>query len=106
MTADPIHPDQLHGQARFRADLVAYLDSLSVGELAELLGELPRSSRWGWGAHVRAERAATRRLPAVAARRPSRPRHADARASRLAGWLADRQGPGELPADRERERQN
>jgi hypothetical protein len=38
-----------HGQARFRADLVAYLDSLTVGELAELLGGLPPSSRWGWG---------------------------------------------------------
>ena len=46
MPADPIHPihpDQLDGEARFRADLVAYLDSLPVGELAELLGELPRS---------------------------------------------------------------
>jgi hypothetical protein len=26
---------------------VAYLDSLPIGELAELLGELP-GSRWGW----------------------------------------------------------
>jgi hypothetical protein len=43
MPADPIHPDQLHGGQRFRADLVAYLDSLPVGELAELLGELPSS---------------------------------------------------------------
>jgi hypothetical protein len=43
MLADPVHPDQLDGEARFRADLVAYLDSLPVGELAELLGELPRS---------------------------------------------------------------
>ena len=43
MPADPIHPDQLDGQVRFRADLVAYLDSLPIGELAELLGELPRS---------------------------------------------------------------
>jgi hypothetical protein len=41
MPADPIHPDQLDGEQRFRADLVAYLDSLPVGELAELLGELP-----------------------------------------------------------------
>jgi hypothetical protein len=51
MPADPIHPDQLDGPARFRADLAAYLDSLPVGELAELLGELPAaaSSRWGWG---------------------------------------------------------
>jgi hypothetical protein len=35
MPADPIHPDQLHGDQRFRADLVAYLDSLPIGELAE-----------------------------------------------------------------------
>jgi hypothetical protein len=47
MPADPIHPDQLHGQQRFRADLVAYLDSLLLGELAELLGDLP-SSRSAW----------------------------------------------------------
>ena len=43
MPADPIHPDQLDGEQRFHADLVAYLDSLPVGKLAELLGELPRS---------------------------------------------------------------
>jgi hypothetical protein len=41
MPADPIHPDHLDGEQRFRADLVAHLDSLPVGELAELLGELP-----------------------------------------------------------------
>jgi hypothetical protein len=41
MPDDPIHPDQLDGQARLRADLAAYLDSLPVGELAELLSELP-----------------------------------------------------------------
>ena len=27
---EPIHPDQLAGEQRFRADLVAYLDSLPV----------------------------------------------------------------------------
>jgi hypothetical protein len=43
MPADPIHPDEFDGAARFRGDLAAYLDSLPVGELAELLGELPRS---------------------------------------------------------------
>jgi hypothetical protein len=43
MPTDPFHPDQLDGEQRFRADLVAYLDSLPVGELAELLGELPSS---------------------------------------------------------------
>jgi hypothetical protein len=43
MPADPIHPDQLGGEQRFRADLVAYLDSLPAHELADLLGELPSS---------------------------------------------------------------
>jgi hypothetical protein len=43
MPADPTNPDQLGGEARFRADLVAYLDSLRAHELAELLGELPSS---------------------------------------------------------------
>jgi hypothetical protein len=43
MPADPIHPDQLGGQQRFRADLAAYLDSLPVPKLAERLGELPSS---------------------------------------------------------------
>jgi hypothetical protein len=47
MPADPIHPDQLDGQARFRADLVAYLDSLPIGELAELLSGLRRKSVGG-----------------------------------------------------------
>jgi hypothetical protein len=41
MPADPIHPDQLGGAARFRADLVAYLDSLPLDQLAHLLSELP-----------------------------------------------------------------
>jgi hypothetical protein len=36
MPADPVHPDQLDGEQRFRADLVAYLDSLPAGELGEL----------------------------------------------------------------------
>jgi hypothetical protein len=50
MPDDPIHPDQLAGEQRFRADLVAYLDSLPVGELAERLGELPsrRQQPLGW----------------------------------------------------------
>jgi hypothetical protein len=42
MPADPVHPDQLDGQARFRADLVAYLERLPIGELAELLGKQER----------------------------------------------------------------
>jgi hypothetical protein len=52
MPADPIHPHQLDGPARFRADLAAYLDSLPVGELAELLGELPRSRQQPLGLGV------------------------------------------------------
>jgi hypothetical protein len=52
MPADPIHPDQLAGQARFRADLVAYLDRLPLGELAELLGELPSSRQQPLGLGV------------------------------------------------------
>jgi hypothetical protein len=43
MPADPIHPDQHHGERRFHADLVACPDSLPVGELAGRLGELPSS---------------------------------------------------------------
>jgi hypothetical protein len=43
MPDDPTRPDQPHGQQRFHADLVAYLDSLPVQELGELLGELPSS---------------------------------------------------------------
>jgi hypothetical protein len=73
---DPSHPDQLDGDQRCRADLVAYLDSLPIGELAELLGELPGgpSAAAGAGcAHDRAERAAARRLQASAARRAPRP---------------------------------
>jgi hypothetical protein len=51
MPADPIHPDQLDGERRFRADLLAYLDSLPIGELAELLADLSRSCQepLGWG---------------------------------------------------------
>jgi hypothetical protein len=43
MVADTRGPyftlDQHDGEQRFRADLAAYLDSLSVHELAELIGE-------------------------------------------------------------------
>jgi hypothetical protein len=45
MPADPTRPEPLSGEQRFRADLVAYLDSLPVGELAGLLGELPVMTR-------------------------------------------------------------
>jgi len=43
MPTEPTHPDQLGGEARFRADLVAYLHSLPVHKLVDLLGELPSS---------------------------------------------------------------
>jgi hypothetical protein len=43
--ADPTQPDRLGGEARFRAGLVADLDSLPVHELAGLLGELPNSQQ-------------------------------------------------------------
>jgi hypothetical protein len=52
MPADPFHPDRLDGEARFRADLVAYLGSPPLGELAELLGKLPRSRQQPLGLGV------------------------------------------------------
>ncbi len=46
MPDEPTHPDRLSDEARFRADLVAYLDTLFIGELGELLASCPR--RLGW----------------------------------------------------------
>jgi hypothetical protein len=116
MPADPIHPDQLDGEQRFRADLAAYLDSLPVNELAELLGEPPshRQRPLGLGVLMIAlnERlpdahkllpptgqpgpgeGRRRSLPQVVAdRRAARiSRHSDAPASGLAEW------PGRAPA--------
>jgi hypothetical protein len=45
MPDSPTHPEYLSGEQRFRADLVAYLDSLPVGDLAGLLCELPVMTR-------------------------------------------------------------
>jgi hypothetical protein len=126
MPADPIHPHQLDGAARFRTDLTAYLDSLSVGELAELLGELPRSRQEPLGLGVLMI-ALNERLPdayrllppaghpgpgegrrrslrqVVADRRAARTsRHAGLSPSELAEWLADRQRQAEQQADRRR----
>jgi hypothetical protein len=126
MPDNPIHPDQLHGDQRFRADLVAYLDSLPMGELAELLGELPRSRQQPLGLGVLMV-ALNERLPdaykllppaghpgpgegrrrtlreVVADRRAGRTsRHPDAPASGLAEWLADRQRQADLHAERAR----
>jgi hypothetical protein len=124
MPADPIHPDQLAGDQRFRADLIAYLDSLPVGELAELLSELPRSRQEPLGLGVLMV-ALNERLPdafkllppaghpgpgegrrrslreVVADRRAARgSRHPDAPASGLAEWLAARQRQAALDAER------
>jgi hypothetical protein len=45
MPDDPAHPDQLDGTRRFRADLLAYLDSLPVHQLGGVLGGLPEPTR-------------------------------------------------------------
>ncbi len=126
MPADPTHPDQLGGEARFRADLVAYLDSLPVHELAELLGELPGSRQEPLQLGVLMV-ALNERLPdaskllppagqpgpgegrhrslreLVADRRAARTsRHAGPPSSALAEWRADRQRQAEQHADRTR----
>jgi hypothetical protein len=124
MPADPIHPNQLHGEARFRADLVAYLDSLPVGELAALLGGLPRSRQQplqlgvlmvalnerlpdaykllppaGQPGPGEGRRRSLREL--VADRRAARAgRHPDAPASGMAEWLAERQWQADLHPER------
>jgi hypothetical protein len=96
---------------------VAYLDSLPIGELADLLGELPRSRQEPLGLGVLMI-ALNERLPdgykllphaghpgpgegrrrslreLVADRRAARSsRHPDAPATGLVGWLAARQRP-------------
>jgi hypothetical protein len=45
MLADSTGPERPDGQAQFRADLAAYLNSLFLHELADLLGELPEPTR-------------------------------------------------------------
>jgi hypothetical protein len=124
MPADLIHPDLLGGEQRFRADLVAYLDSLSVGELAELLGELPSSCQQPLGLGVLMV-ALNERLPdaynllppagqpgpgkgrrrslrqVVADRRAARTsRHAGSPSPGRAEWLPDHQRQAEQHADR------
>jgi hypothetical protein len=44
MPADPIQPDQLHGDQQFRADLVAYLDSLPVTEWPSCWASCPAAA--------------------------------------------------------------
>jgi hypothetical protein len=125
MPADPIHLDQLDGEQRFHADLVVYMDSLPVGKLAELLGELPRSRQEPLGLGVLMV-ALNERLPdaykllppaghpgraragaarccrwSLTAAPPAQP-HTDAPASGLAEWLADRLQQADLHAERAR----
>jgi hypothetical protein len=126
MPAEPTHPDQPDGQARFRADLLDYLDSLPVGELAELLGELPSSRQEPLQLGVLMI-AINERLPdaykllpptgqpsphegrrrslreVVADRRAARATHrAEPPPSGLAEWQADRQRQVEEHAERRR----
>jgi hypothetical protein len=126
MPADPIHPDQLDGEQRFRADLVAYLDSLPINELAELLDELPSNRQQPLGLGVLII-ALNERLPdgykllppaghldpgegrrrslrqVVADRRAARAaQHAGPPPSGLAEWLAHRQQQTDPHAERAR----
>jgi hypothetical protein len=126
MPADPIHPNQLHGPARFHADLVAYLDSLPINDLAELLDKLPSKRQQPLGLGVLMI-ALNKRLPdgykllppaghpgpgegrrrslrqVVADRRAARAaQHAGPPPSGLAEWLADRQQQADLHAERAR----
>jgi|SRR6266508_3893668 len=126
MPADPSHPDQLAGAARFRAGPVAYLDSLPVHELAHRLGELPSNhqqplqlgvlmialnerlpdafkllSPAGYPVPGEGRRRSLREV--VADRRAARTAHrAGPPPSGLAEWLADRQQQADLHADRRR----
>jgi hypothetical protein len=117
MPTDPSHPHQLAGAQRFRADLVAYLDTLPVGELPssrqQLLGLgvllvalnerlpdayklLPSAGHPGPG---QGRRRSLREV--VADRCAARTgRHPNAPASGLAEWLADRQQQADLHAER------
>jgi hypothetical protein len=110
MPANPIHPDQLHGDQRFRADLAAYLDSLPIGDLAELLGELPRSRQEPLGLGVLMI-ALNERLPDAfkllpPAGHPGPVRGAAARCGRWwpagvgVGWVAGRPPAAGRPARR------
>jgi hypothetical protein len=106
MPADPTRPEHLSGEQRFRADLVTYLDSLPVSELAALLCELPvmtrvtlmhelsdRGPTWArlpvtWPQHPDAEHLGRRSLREVLADRRA------ARAARRSGPPAPLADPG------------
>jgi hypothetical protein len=93
MTADPIHPDQLGGAARFRADLVAYLDSLPVDQLADLLSKLPnRQQPLGLGVLMVA---LNERLPDAYKLRPpaGQPGRARGGAARCGSWSPTARSP-------------
>jgi hypothetical protein len=105
MPADPIHPDQLGGSARFRADLVAYLDSLPVDQLADLLSEVPnRQQPLGLGVLMVA---LNDRLPDAYKLLPpaGQPGPGEGQRRSLRELVADRREPGATPAERDRDRQ-
>jgi hypothetical protein len=105
MPADPIHPDQLGGAARFRADLVAYLDSMPVDQLADLLNELPNRQlphRLGVlmvGLNKRLPDAYKLLQPA------GQSGQGEGRRRSLRELVADRQESDATPAERDRDRQ-
>jgi hypothetical protein len=126
MPDDPTRPDQPDGHQRFRADLLAYLDSLPVHELGDPLGELPSSRQEPLQLGVLIV-ALNERLPDAykllpppgqpgpheGRRRSLREVVADRRAARaahragpptpgLAEWHADRQRQAQQHADRRR----
>ena len=105
MPADPIHPDQLGGAARFRADLVAYLDSLPLDQLADLLSELPnRQQPLGLGVLMVA---LNERLPDAYKLLPpaGQPGPGEGPRRSLRELVADCQESGATSAERDRDRQ-
>jgi len=74
MAADPVHPDQLAGERRFRADLWPTWTACRSVSWRSCLGSCQPPGAAGAGCADRgAERAAARHLQAAAACRPSRP---------------------------------
>jgi len=104
MPDSPTHPEHQSGDQQLRVDLVAYLDSLPVGELAGLLGELPVMTRVSLMHELSDRGPSWARLPATW------PQHPDAEhmgrrslrevlADRRAARTADRTGPPPPLAD-------
>jgi hypothetical protein len=98
MPADLTGPDRPDGQAWFRADLAAYLDSLLAPELAELLGALPSSRQEPLRLGVLMV-ALNERLPTstCCSRPPGSPAQGKDDVGRCGSWLATGAPPA-LPA--------